>query len=252
MKSSRNKGRPAPRPSPGGSAPRSPPVPTPKATVPMRTCVATRTEHRQTDLLRVFAGPDGTAYVEFTSKRKDSGRGAWVLPTAAAFRLVVAEPKRVARSLKVDNIDTTALLERALALAEARVLDFLSLSARSGRLASGGEGATVAVRAGEAVALLVATDASETSLSDIRGAREIPVFVLPLDKEALGRRIGKGLRSVIALRGGGPAIDLVLWLKRREALSAPVGDSSSSRQPPPSGPFAGQPGTASAEPGRTG
>lgn len=245
MKSSRNKGRPAPRQPPAGSAPRPPPVPTPKATVAMRTCIATRTDHRQAELLRVFAGPDGTAYVEPSSKQKPPGRGAWVTPTAAAFRLLVAEPKRVARALKLEgSIDTSALLERALALAEARILDFLSLSARSGRLASGGEGATVAVRAGEAVALLVATDASETSLSDIRGAREIPVFVLPLDKEALGRRIGKGLRSVIALRSGGPATELVLWLKRREALS--IGAALPSPATPA---FTGPTRTASAEPG---
>lgn len=209
--------KPKPRP-PGPTAGRAPKIRTPRAPVPVRTCIISREEHLQAELLRVFAGPDGTAYVEATSKHKDEGRGAWVTPTGAAFKQLIAEPKRVARALKLDAIDTSALLERALALADARILDFLSLSARSGRLASGGEGATVAVRAGEAIALLVASDASETSLSDIRGSREIPVFVLPLDKEALGRRIGKGLRSVIALRSGGPATELLLWMNRRAAL----------------------------------
>jgi ribosomal protein L7Ae-like RNA K-turn-binding protein len=78
----------------------------------------------------------------------------------------------------------------------------------------------MAVRAGDAAALLVASDASAGSVADIKGARDIPVYILPLDREALGRRIGKGDRAVIALRRGGPATDLLKWLQRRVALSA--------------------------------
>ncbi len=199
------------------------PQPRPQTAAPVRTCIVTREQHPQAELLRVFAGPDGTAYIEAGGRRKDDGRGAWVLATEAAISALVAQPGRVAKALQVDVIDSSLLLARARELAEARILDFLSLSSRSGRLASGGEGATVAVRAGEAVALLVASDASATSLADIRGSRDIPVYVLALDKEALGHRIGKGLRSVIALRRGGPADELVLWLGRRAALGPLTG-----------------------------
>lgn len=184
-----------------------------------RTCVVTREARQQAELLRMFMGPDGSAYVEWTSKHKDEGRGAWVLPTAAAIGALVAEPKRLARALKVSEVDTTALLDRARALAAARVSDFLSLSARSGRLASGADAATGAVRAGEAKALLAAVDASTSSIDDIRGARDIPVYTLPFDKEELGRRIGKGARAVVAVRAGGPAKELVAWLDRQRALA---------------------------------
>lgn len=194
----------------------------------MRTCIATREDYPQADLVRIFAGPTlddpsgplESAYIEASNKHRDSGRGAWVLPTADAIRVLVQEPKRVARALKLPSIDTSALLERAQAMADARMLDFLSLSSRSGRLASGADAATMAVRAGDAAALLVASDASAGSVADIKGARDIPVYILPLDREALGRRIGKGDRAVIALRRGGPATDLLKWLQRRVALSA--------------------------------
>lgn len=192
----------------------------------MRTCIATREDHPQADLVRIFAGPSledtggplDSAYVEANNKHRDTGRGAWVLPTADAIRVLVQEPKRVARALKLPAIDTSALLERAQAMADARMLDFLSLSSRSGRLASGADAATIAVRAGDAAALLVASDASAGSVADIKGARDIPVYILPLDREALGHRIGKGDRAVIALRRGGPAADLLKWLQRRAAL----------------------------------
>lgn len=193
---------------------------------PTRTCIATREEHPQTALLRIVAAPEPdavpgapeSAWIESSSGRGGGDRGAWVLPTAAAVRALVDDPRRVARALHVPVIDTTALLERARAVADARVLDFLSLSARSGRLASGADAATMTVRAGDAAALLVANDASPGSISDVKGAREIPVYVMPLDRTALGQRIGKGDRAVIALRRGGPGSELLLWLSRRAAL----------------------------------
>ncbi len=187
----------------------------------MRTCIVSREERPQSELLRIFAGPEGSAWIEWTSRHKDEGRGAWVTPTEEAISALVADPRRLARALKLPQIDTAQLLDRALAVAAARVLDFLALSARSGRLASGADAATGAVRAGEARALLAAADASASSVADIRGARDIPVFVLPFEKEELGRRIGKGARAVIAVRAGGPAKDLLVWLARERALGGP-------------------------------
>lgn len=215
--------RPAP-PKPAAAAPERPPrikhaARNEARSLQMRTCIVTREERHQSALLRIFEGPDGSAYAEATSKHKDEGRGAWVTPTAAAIGVLVADSKRLARALKVPYIDSSQLLERARALTAARIVDFLSLSSRSGRLASGADAATSAVRAGEARALLVASDASASSIADIRGAREIPVYVLPFEKEELGRRIGKGARAVIALRSGGPAKDLLIWLERGEALA---------------------------------
>ncbi len=189
-----------------------------KREVPVRTCIVSREDKPASELLRIILGPDGSAY-PVADRHKDDGRGAWVTPTLAAVGTLVNEPKRLARALKAETVDTSALLERARALVEARVLDFLSLSSRSGRLASGAEMATAAVRAGDAVALLVASDASAGSLSDIKGSRELPVFVLGLDREQFGQRIGKGARAVVALRPGGPAEDLVMWLGRRAALA---------------------------------
>lgn len=193
--------------------------------VPMRTCIATREEHPQTALLRIVAVPGPTpeavpiAWIEATGARGGGDRGAWVLPTAAAIGALEADPRRVARALHVPAVDTAGLLERARALADARVLDFLSLSARSGRLASGADAATAAVRGGEAAALLVANDASPGSIGDVKGARDLAVHVMPLDRTALGQRIGKGDRAVIALRHGGPGSELLLWLRRRAALT---------------------------------
>lgn len=185
----------------------------------MRTCVVTREALPQRALLRVVE-VEGRALVDRSGKAP--GRGAWVKPERAALEQLVAKPGMLGRALELENagaIDTHDLLEQARAVTDAAVLDLLSLAARSGCLASGGDSATAAVRAGEALALLAAADASAQSVASARGDRpELPVFVLALDREALGHRIGKGPRAVVALKRGGPAQALLDQLRRTEAL----------------------------------
>lgn len=185
----------------------------------MRTCVVTHEALAQRDLLRLVA-VEGHALVDRSGKLP--GRGAWVKPERAAVERLVQKPGMLGRALELESpgaLVTSDLLEQARAVTAASVLDLLSLAARSGCLASGGDSATAAVRAGEALALLVASDASEQSVASVRGARpELEVFALPLDRESLGHKIGKGARAVVAVKRGGPATALIHQLRRTEAL----------------------------------
>lgn len=178
--------------------------------------MVTRAVRPPGELLHLVIGEDGAAHVDRSGKAP--GRGAWVTPTREALEELERKPGMLARALDTEGIRTAGLLEEARAVNFAAVLDLLSLAARSGRLASGGDQVRDARRGGELVALVAAADASAQSVDAARGDAELETFVVPLDRDALGHRIGKGPRAVVGIRPGGPATALVDRLRRMRAL----------------------------------
>lgn len=180
----------------------------------MRTCAVTREEHSPDDLVRVLAGPDGVVEVDYRAKL--GGRGAWLLPRRDVIETAEAKPAILRRALHAEGARTEGLLERVRAANLRAVLDSLSLASRAGCIASGGEQVDSTVRAGDAIALVVATDASPKSVPEARP--NLPILTAPLDREALGQRIGKGPRAVLALRGSSVTRTLVRELHRMQEL----------------------------------
>jgi predicted RNA-binding protein YlxR (DUF448 family) len=184
--------------------------------VPERTCVVTHESAPPGALVRVLVGPDGRVEVDYHAKL--GGRGAWLLPRRDVIATAEAKPGLLARVLEVEVCDTTGLLERVQAANLRAVGELLSLSARAGALASGAEQVESAVRAGDALGLLVACDASPQSVEAARGSSTIPLWTAPWDRDALGHRIGKGPRAIIALRAAAPSRALVDQLRRMQEL----------------------------------
>ncbi|MDP2312827.1 MAG: DUF448 domain-containing protein [Pseudomonadota bacterium] len=167
-------------------------------------------------LVRVLLGPDGTVEVDYGARL--GGRGAWLAPRRDVIATAEAKPAILLRALQVESCKTAGLLDRVRAANERTAGELLSLSARSGALASGGEQVIGAVRAGDIIGLAVASDASPTSVDAARGDREIPVWTLPWDREALGRKIGKGPRAIVGLRSAAVTRALAEQLRRMQAL----------------------------------
>ncbi|MDP2309267.1 MAG: DUF448 domain-containing protein [Pseudomonadota bacterium] len=190
--------------------------PSPPGEGPVRTCVVTRESGPPEALVRVVLGPDGTVEVDYRARL--GGRGAWLLPRRDVIATAEAKPGLLARMLHVETCNTTGLLERVRAANERTVGELLSLSARSGALASGGDQATSAVRAGDALGLVVASDAAQTSIDAVRGDRDLTIWTLPWDREALGHRIGKGPRAIVALRAAVVTRALAEQLRRMQDL----------------------------------
>ncbi len=182
----------------------------------MRTCVVTRESGPPEALVRVLVGPDGRIEVDYGARL--GGRGAWLMPRKDVIATAEAKPGLLARMLHVETCDTAGLLDRVRAANERTAGELLSLAARSGALASGGDQATAAVRAGEVIGLAVASDASPSSVDAVRGDRDLPIWTLPWDREALGRRIGKGPRAIVGLRGAAVTRALAEQLRRMQDL----------------------------------
>ncbi len=178
-------------------------------------CVVTRERHRTADLVHLVALEDQSVAVDRSGKLE--GRGAWVRADKETLLALEKRGSPLARALKTD-IRTEGLLDRVRASNLAYILDLLSLASRAGRLASGSDQAETAAKAGEIVAFIVASDASAKSVEAATATRGLPVYALPLDREALGLRIGKGPRAVVGLRPGGPTSPLVEQLRRMALL----------------------------------
>lgn len=86
-----------------------------------------------------------------------------------------------------------------------KVMSYLGLAMRAGKLASGEEGVLQAVRSGQAVMVLVAEDASGNSRKKYRDKCEfyhVPL-IEPLTRHELGRALGKAERVAVAVTDAG-------------------------------------------------
>ena len=88
-----------------------------------------------------------------------------------------------------------------MSAAQERVLGYLGIAARGGRLASGDFAAEKAVREGRCRLLVLAGDASPNTVkkfSALCGRFGVPV-VTCADRDTLGARIGKERRAAVAV-----------------------------------------------------
>jgi uncharacterized protein len=133
-----------------------------------RTCIVSRERREPDELIRFVVAPDGTVVPDL--KRKLPGRGCWV----SADRLHV--DKAVAKNLfarafkrQVDVSPELALrLDRTLAQS---ALGAVGLARKAGAVALGAAKVDNAVRSGEALFILHATDASLDGVRKITQAR---------------------------------------------------------------------------------
>jgi predicted RNA-binding protein YlxR (DUF448 family) len=182
-----------------------------------RTCAVTRETHPAEHLIRVFAGPEGRAVVD--ARGRKGGRGAWLLPRKDVLERAESTPALLRRALREEGLVVEGLLEAARAQVRQQILDLLSLAARAGALASGGDSVEGALRAGSAAIVLVASDASEGTVARVSQlAPTVPRHAIGLDKGDLGERIGKGPRAIVVVRPCSLAKALLRELRKGDSL----------------------------------
>lgn len=85
---------------------------------------------------------------------------------------------------------------------EGRILSLLSLCQKAGMLASGETPCESAIRSGKARLVIMSKDASAGTMKKFSNRchyYEVPLVVLPFDKERIGHAVGKKLRSCAAI-----------------------------------------------------
>lgn len=180
---------------------------------PERTCVACREKGTPDQLLRLVCEP-GTDRVIVDLKGRLPGRGAWVHPRSACVERLQAQGGRLAHVLKqpvqVDDL-ASVIRERIMGA----VLDGLSMAAASGSLVGGHDRLRAALIGGEVTAVVVASGASERTLSSLRQVAEgVPFVPVALDAGELGDRIGRSARAALGVRSTRGAAFVRLQLRR--------------------------------------
>ncbi len=82
-----------------------------------------------------------------------------------------------------------------------KLLGFIGLAMRAGKVVSGEEGVLAAIKSEKAALVIIAEDASEGTkkkFTDKSSYRDIP-FRIAFDKDVLGNAIGKKTRAVIGI-----------------------------------------------------
>lgn len=140
-----------------------------------RTCIVTRRRSEEADgLIRFVAGPDGSLVPDL--KRKLPGRGCWVTADRATVEKAVRKGL-FSRALKAGVRVPDELAQRIDQLLAAAALGALGLARKAGLVAMGSAKVEGAVRSGEALLVLHATDGSPDGIRKIDQARRATVHL---------------------------------------------------------------------------
>ena len=155
-------------------------------------------------MLRIIAGPDGSAHVDGSGKLP--GRGCYVYASSLCLRESVNR-KRIARSLRVDGLDVQAetLLEEARLSSLRSLKNLLSMAQKAGRMVSGSETVSRSLSRGKLSFLILALGASEATANRVTGwsrGQGVSLYHLPFTVEELGQLLGKRPRAVAGVRFG--------------------------------------------------
>lgn len=187
-----------------------------------RMCIVTRQTYAAGDLIRFVAAPDGSVVADL--KRRLPGRGAHVAAVRTAVDLAVKR-KLFRRALKAEVKAGDELGATVDELIRRQALNFMGLARKAGHLVSGATKVDIAIRSGQALAVLHAQDAAADGIRKLTGARlaavaagaaeDIPVFVaFTADEMGLAFGGGNVIHAAVLAGDAGAAL-----LKRLEALT---------------------------------
>jgi predicted RNA-binding protein YlxR (DUF448 family) len=137
-----------------------------------RTCIVTRKAAEPDDLIRFVVGPDGQVVPDL--KRKLPGRGCWV--TADREHVDRAAGRKLfARAFKADVVVSPQLGAMVDGLLARSALGAIGLARKAGAVALGAAKVESTVRAGKALLVLHAAEASGDGVRKIAQARRAVV-----------------------------------------------------------------------------
>jgi len=133
-----------------------------------RRCAATGTVKPVKEMIRFVVSPEGAVVPDL--KQRLPGRGVWVTGARAALRDAIAR-RAFGRSFKRDVRVMPDLVESTERLLERAALDALAMAHKAGRLAAGFAKADAALRDGNAVGVVHASDAAPDGVRKLASAQ---------------------------------------------------------------------------------
>lgn len=183
---------------------------------PQRSCLGCRAIHDKEHLIRFVLSPQGEVVPDIDHRLP--GRGSYTCINSECLSIAVKQ-RLFNRTFKreVTILPPTDMVALVARLMRERILGYLGLANRSGKIVSGGSLVSDAIRGKIKPGLiLVATDVSESigeKIITLAGVHHICCERL-LTKDEFGAILGKAPRSAVAVKSGGFVIQLVNEIKR--------------------------------------
>ncbi len=170
---------------------------------PQRTCLGCREVVLQGELVRYVLSPGGDVLVDY--RQRLPGRGAYTHIDPECVRAAVKR-QQFDRTFKGKNNKTEGkkLLDELAGEIRDRVIGLLGMARKSGQAISGSSIVLDSLDPAETALVLVAEDVSAGIGNKVQAKAEragVPCERI-FDKGLLGQVLGKGERSVVALRKG--------------------------------------------------
>ena len=183
---------------------------------PQRSCLGCRQTRDKTELIRFVLAPDGEVVPDLDSRLP--GRGAYTCISSACVGVTIKQ-RLFNRAFKREILVASPerMTETLGCLMRERILGYLGLANKAGKIISGGSLVSDAIRGKIKPGLiLVAADVSESigikivTLAAVNRIRCVRV----LTKDDFGSILGKAPRSAVAVRSGGFVPRLVSEINR--------------------------------------
>ena len=153
-----------------------------------RRCLATRTPHPASALIRFVVGPDAAVVADLGGRLP--GRGMWVGADRTTLSRAIAR-NQFAKAARAPVSAAPELVDRVGALLAQRCLDFLGLARRAGGLVVGFDQVADWLRQGRCALVLTAVDGSADGRRRIEAlAADVPVLD-PFTRGELGSAVGR-------------------------------------------------------------
>ncbi|MDX1763032.1 MAG: DUF448 domain-containing protein [bacterium] len=181
---------------------------------PQRTCVGCREVKSKESLARIVCGPDGRLAVDMKSRLP--GRGAYVCFDKSCIRAAV-RGKTLANALKrqIDSSDLELVEARIKDGMEKRILAFLSVLMKAGKVIVGRESMRKSLGKGNLQLLVLAVDGREAQKGV--GSPGVPVRVFS-SRDQLGASVGRGAQPLLGIADSKGSMQLLRWIDRVKAL----------------------------------
>jgi len=188
---------------------------------PQRSCLGCRAALQRDALVRYVATPDGSVTVDY--RQRLPGRGAYTCLDRACLEQAVRR-HQFQRALRRDvlQVDADRLCAELLGQIRERIINLLGMARKSGQVVSGSSLVLDRLTGVDPVVLVLAADDMSQAIAErVAGKAQATAvaFYRMFDKELLGQVLGKGERSVVALKSGALAEAIRSELERFKRIA---------------------------------
>lgn len=183
---------------------------------PLRSCLGCRQSSGKDSLIRFVLSPQGEVVPDIESKLP--GRGAYTCVSSQCLRSALKQ-RQFSRAFKREVVTATPdeIIEQIESVMRSRILGYIGLANRAGKVVSGGSMVSDAIRGGHKPGLILLAKDVSASIGDkivLLAAVHRIACIHVMTKDDFGAILGKAPRSAVAIKAGGFVLQLKNEIER--------------------------------------